>query len=146
MNKKNLDNFIDNFIKEVGSTMSLILHSLFFIFCIIAGLIWGYWDSILLVLTTVVSLEAIYLAIFIQWSINRNTESLKGVEKDIDEIQEDVEEIADDVDEIQEDVEDLQEEDEEEESEEEQGRRLLKDIQDNIIKINIDIEQLKKNR
>lgn len=146
-------NKIDNFIKWIGSFPSLIIHTFFFLSCLLSGLIWDSWDTVMLVLTTIVSLEAIYLSIFIQMSINRNTESLASVEKDIDEIQEDIDEIQEDVDEIQEDideiqedVEDIQEEDEQEESEDEQDRRLLKDIQDNILKITADLQQLKKNK
>jgi biopolymer transport protein ExbB/TolQ len=151
--RKKINQTIDSFIKWIGSFVSLIIHTFIFLSCLFVGLIWGYWDTILLVLTTLVSLEAIYLAIFIQMSINRNTESLQAVEKDIDELQEDVEDIAEDVDEIQENVEEiaedvgeLQEEDEHEESQEEQDRRLLKDIQDNILKITSDLEQLKKGK
>lgn len=66
-------------------------------------------DRMLLLLTTVVSLEAIYLSIFIQMSLNFTRESLAEVEEDIDEIQEDVGEIQEDVDEIQEDVEEIEE-------------------------------------
>jgi len=66
------------------------------------------WDEILLVLTTVVSLEAIYLAIFIQMSVNRSVESLQEVGQDVEEIQKDVDEIQKDVDEIQEDVDEIQ--------------------------------------
>ena len=141
----------DAFIKWIGSLSSLIVHTLLFLLCFVAGLIFGNWDQILLILTTVVSLEAIYLAIFIQMSINRNTESLQAVEKDIEEIAEDVEDIAEDVediqedvDEIAEDVEELNEEDEEEETQEEHDRRLLKDIQENMVKISQDLEQLKR--
>lgn len=148
----------DAFIKWIGSFSSLIVHTLLFLICLAAGLIWGYWDSILLILTTLVSLEAIYLAIFIQMSINRNTESLVAVEQDIDELQEDVEEIAEDVediaedvediaedvDELQEDVEELNEEDAAEETQEEADRRLFMDIQNNMAKIAADLEQLKK--
>ena len=151
--EKLINNLVDGFIKWVGSLVSLTIHTILFLACFFAGIAWGHWDSVLLVLTTVVSLEAIYLSILIQMSINRNTESLQAVEKDIDEIQEDVEDIAEDVDEIQEDVEDiaedveeLNEEDEQEESQEEQDRRLLKDIQDNMMKITADLEQLKRNR
>jgi len=67
-------------------------------------------SDILLILTTIVSLEAIYLAIFIQMTVNKHSEELEEVSEDIGEIQEDVEEIQKDVDEIQEDVEDIQEE------------------------------------
>jgi len=66
------------------------------------------WDTILLVLTTAVSLEAIYLSIFIQMSINKSHRSLEEIGDDIDEIQEDVDEIQEDVDEIQEDIDEIQ--------------------------------------
>ena len=149
--QKKIDKMIELFIKWIGSFSSLIVHTFFFSLCLAAGIIFGYWEAILLVLTTVVSLEAIYLAIFIQMSINRNTESLQAVEKDIDEIQEDVEELQEDVDKvqegvegIQEDVEELQEDDKEEETEDAQNRKLLKDIQDHLLRIGNDLEQLKK--
>ena len=41
----------------------------------------------LLVLTTLLSIEAIYLALFIQMSVNKTSKSLAEVEKDIDVIQ-----------------------------------------------------------
>ena len=46
-------------------------------------------NEMLLVLTTLVSIEAIYLALFIQMTVNKTTESLEDVEEDIEEIQED---------------------------------------------------------
>ena len=151
--EKLMNNLIDGFIKWVGSLASLIIHTILFLACILSGVIGGHWDLVLLVLTTVVSLEAIYLSILIQMSINRNTESLQAVEKDIDEIQEDVEDIAEDVEDIAEDVEDiaedveeLNEEDEQEETQEEHDRRLLRDIQENMLKITEDLEQLKKKK
>ena len=144
--EKLMNNLIDGFIKWVGSLASLIIHTILFLACILSGVIGGHWDSVLLVLTTVVSLEAIYLSILIQMSINRNTESLQAVEKDIDEIQEDVEDIAEDVEDIAEDVEELNEEDEQEETQEEHDRRLLRDIQENMLKITEDLEQLKKKK
>lgn len=76
----------------VGTPISLIVHTIFFIG--IFGL--RYFgvtpDYILLILTTAVSLEAIYLSIFIQMSVNRATESLEEVEEDIEDIQEDTSE------------------------------------------------------
>jgi|SRR3989344_8047260 len=74
----------------VGTPWSLIIHTLLF-----AGIFslrqFGFTtDYILLALTTAVSLEAIYLSIFIQMSVNRATESLEEVEEDIEGIQEDV--------------------------------------------------------
>ena len=65
----------------------------------------------LLILTTLVSLEAIYLAIFIQMSVNKNSQDIEIIQEDVGEIQEDIDEIQKDVDEIQEDIEDMEEED-----------------------------------
>lgn len=97
----------------IGSTQSLAVHTFLFAAAFVLGVFGVAWDSVLLVLTTLVSLEAIYLAIFIQIGVNRTNQSLKDVEEDIEDIQEDVEEIQEDVGEIQEDVEDLGEDVEE---------------------------------
>lgn len=93
----------------IGSLPSLILHSLFFVG--IFGLQWFgvSFNQIMLILTTVVSLEAIYLSIFIQMTINRQARQIAEVSEDIDEIQEDVEEIQEDVEEIQEDAKEISE-------------------------------------
>jgi chromosome segregation ATPase len=104
----------------------------------------------LLVLTTVVSLEAIYLAIFIQMTVNRHTESLREVEADVDEIQEDIGEIQEDVDEIQEDVDELQEDLEEmsEDEKEEERKKLqavtLEALTADIRRVLTDLEEIKK--
>ncbi len=90
----------------VGSLQSIFVHTVLFagsFLAVVAGTV--DFDKMLLVLTTIVSLEAIYLAIFIQMSLNVTRESLAEVEEDIEEIQEDVDEIQHDVDEIQEDIE-----------------------------------------
>jgi len=99
--KIKVEKIADNFIGWIGSTQSLLVHSVLFLLFLLFGVLGVDGDKIMLVLTTVVSLEAIYLAIFIQMSINRNIESLVEVEKDIDEIQEGFEDIAEDVEEIQ---------------------------------------------
>ena len=72
----------------VGTPYSLIAHSIFFVGIFILYLFGLSTDKILLILTTAVSLEAIYLSIFIQMSVNRATESLEEVEEDIEDIQE----------------------------------------------------------
>ncbi|HWP61015.1 MAG TPA: hypothetical protein VN495_00215, partial [Candidatus Paceibacterota bacterium] len=78
----------------IGSPSSLVIHTILFIlsFLAVSGGFINFTDM-LLVLTTIVSLEAIYLSIFIQMTINFTTASLEEVEQDIDEIQEDVGEI-----------------------------------------------------
>jgi uncharacterized protein YoxC len=93
----------------IGSFYSLVLHSIFFVG--IFSLQWlGFsFDQIMLILTTVVSLEAIYLAIFIQMTVNRQAEKLAEVSEDVEDISEDMEEISKDIDDIQEDVEDISE-------------------------------------
>lgn len=93
----------------IGSPFSLLMHTVFFIASLAIGYLGGEWDRVLLVLTTVVSLEAIYLAIFIQMGVNRTTQSLQDVEEDIEEIQKDVGEIQEDVEDLGEDVVSLQE-------------------------------------
>lgn len=97
------------FTRWIGSVTSLNVHTVIFAGAFISVLFGAPLDKVLLILTTVVSLEAIYLAIFIQMSVNRQEESLQEVEEDIDEIQEDVDEIQEDIDEIQDDIEDIQE-------------------------------------
>jgi uncharacterized membrane protein len=57
----------------------------------------------------VVSLEAIYLSIFIQFSVNRQAASLREVEEDVESIQVDVEELGEHVEGIKEDVEEIEE-------------------------------------
>ncbi len=104
--------FSERVTKWIGSPSSLAAHSLFFIISlsfVFAGIA---TNTVLLILTTIVSLEAIYLSIFIQMTVNRQGESLEDVEEDIDEIQEDVEEISKEIDEISEDIDDIQEHDE----------------------------------
>lgn len=79
-------------IRWVGTPYSVIFHTLIFI--AIPSLVFLGFEvrSILLIFTTWLSIEAIYLAIFIQMSVNRNTESLEEVEEDIEDIQEDASE------------------------------------------------------
>ena len=165
-----LEELTYRFTTWLGTTTSIVVHTFFFI-GIFSLRFFGYTiDNILLILTTAVSLEAIYLAIFIQMSINRNTESLEAVEedveeiakdvdeiqedvdeiqedvegvtKDIDELQEDVEEIAKDVDEIQEDVDEIQED----EIEEEKTKKLIGKIEKQLGIILKEMEELKKSK
>src|SRR5579884_2421766 len=83
----------------VGTPTSIIVHSVIFaIFT--ALLISGFnFEKTLLVWNTMVSLEAIYLALFIQMTVNRNTQSLEEFGDDIEDIQEDVEDISEDIEE-----------------------------------------------
>ncbi len=133
----------------VGSPQSIVVHSLAFL-ASFAAVAFGLltFDRMLLVLTTVLSLEAIYLSIFIQMTINVTTKSLEVVEQNIDEMQEDVEEMTEeesaeaasyakeqeDVDEIQEDVDEIQEDD------------VLGDIRSTLQKLMQDVEKLQSKQ
>jgi low affinity Fe/Cu permease len=130
----------------IGSTQSLLVHTLFFIGIFILYFLGFALDTLMLFLTTIVSLEAIYLAIFIQMTVNRNTQSLEEVEEDIDEIQEDVEGMEKDIDEIQEDIDKLEEDEAEEESEEEKTQRVLNTIEGRLQTLIEDIETLKSKK
>lgn len=157
--------------RTIGSVPSLVAHSIFFV-GIFSLLFFGFsFDQILLILTTVVSLEAIYLAIFIQMTVNRHSENIEEVREDIEDIQEDVEDISEDIEDIQEnveeigeDVEGIQKEVEEigddveeisddigkEETEEEQERRStdekLEKIENALQSLVQDIEKLRRER
>lgn len=115
----------------IGSTQSLVTHSIIFIVSFILPLV-GFvtFDHMLLVLTTLVSLEAIYLSIFIQMSVNKNTADIEVIQEDVEEIQENVEDIQEDVEEIQENVEDIQED--------------VEDIQENVEDIQEDVEEIQE--
>ncbi len=100
----------------VGSTSSLIVHTIIFLVTFFFIFFGAPIDKVLLILTTLVSLEAIYLSIFIQMSVNRSNRRLSIVKRELDEIHEDVEDIqgnveiiGEDIDEIQKDVEEIQE-------------------------------------
>ena len=102
--RKKFDNFSRKITRWIGSPQSIIIHTIFF-----AGMlglrIFGVSSSdVLLILTTVVSLEAIYLSIFIQMTVNQHAAELEEVSEDIEEIQKDVDEIQEDVEDIQEEI------------------------------------------
>jgi uncharacterized protein YoxC len=152
---------IEKVVAWIGSVPSLIFHSIVFLgFIIVIALNIFSQTTILLVWNTLVSLEAIYLAIFIQFTVNQNTRSLQEVEEDIDEIQEDVDEIQEDVedlgedlDEIQEDIEEmsedieeLSEEDAEEEKMQKSHAANIDKLTDDIRRVLNDLEQLKKRQ
>ena len=112
--KINLERISDVVTDALGSTLSIIAHTLIFV-----G-IFGLWavgvgfDEILLVLTTAVSLEAIYLSIFIQRSTNRQA---RQIEAAVEEIRRNTEETLhrlaaltkQEIDDVQEAVEDIEE-------------------------------------
>jgi hypothetical protein len=135
----------------IGSTSSLMFHTIVFIVAFILPFLGIALNTVLLVLTTVVSLEAIYLAIFIQMSVNKNTadiediqEDVEDIAEDVDEIQEDIDEIQEDVDEIQEDIEDIEEDSDQDVLAEKKEAAILTSIQQTLADLQKEIEDLKK--
>lgn len=130
-NKVRLERIADVATKWIGSTTSIIVHTLLFIVSfLLPALEIVSFDKMLLTLTTIVSLEAIYLAIFIQMSVNKNSQDIENIQEDVEEIQEDIEEIQEDVEEIQEDVEEIQED--------------VEEIQEDVDEIQEDVEELQE--
>lgn len=93
MKKFTLEALSQQMTNSIGTTNSLIIHSLLFVGIFALRIFDIPTEEILLILTTAVSLEAIYLAIFIQMTVNRTTASLASVEEDIDDIQGDVDSL-----------------------------------------------------
>lgn len=108
-----MENFALKVTKWIGSIWSLVIHTIVFVFFIVLILIGYSADKVMLVLTTIVSLEAIYLSLFIQMTVNKHSEHIEDISEDIDEMQEDIDDIQEDIEEISEDVEDIQEDIEE---------------------------------
>ena len=136
-------------INHIGSVGSLLIHTILFAMAFLFYFLGFDLTNILLVLTTIVSLEAIYLSILIQMSVNFQSKKLQSVasdveilQKDVEEIQEDVEEIQEDVEEIQEDVEEINEDDEDDDDDTD-----IKEIQETLKKLMEEVIGLKnKNK
>lgn len=140
-----LQEFALKAIKWLGSIESLIIHTILFVTFFILYLFGVDFNTVLLILTTVVSLEAIYLAIFIQMSVNIQSKKLESVASDVEGIQKDVEEIQEDVEDIQEDVEDIQDDVEElseDDDEEDEDYLRIKETMDKLLK---EVLELKKH-
>jgi len=114
----------------LGTPISILVHTLLFVGIFTLRIFNVGMNDILLILTTAVSLEAIYLSIFIQMTVNKTTKSLREVEKDIDDIQEDVQEISEDND--------------EDEAEEDIVIKAIKDIENRLEKLHKDVGQINK--
>lgn len=162
-----MNNKFEEFSKKItywiGSPKSILIHTFFFVGIFSLRFFSISASDILLILTTIVSLEAIYLSIFIQMTVNKHSEELEEVSEDIEEIQKDVEGVSEDIGEIQEDVEEIQKDVEEieedvgeiqkdveeiqeegEEIEEEKPNIIFEKIEKNLESLMIEISELKK--
>ncbi len=142
--KRKLEKSADKATRWIGSTRSLVVHTIIFLGAFSLPLFGVGLDRVLLVLTTILSLEAIYLAIFIQMTVNKNTKDIEVIQEDVEDIQEDVDEIQKDVEEIQEDVEDIEEDSTEDQMIEQREAHAITAIQTILTQLQRDIDNLKK--
>ena len=146
MLKKRLESVANNATSWIGSIESLILHTIVFAVSFSLVLFGIDIDRVLLVLTTVLSLEAIYLAIFIQMSVNQSAIRLAQVETNIEDIAVDVGNIEHDIDEIQEDVEGIEKEVTEIGDSVEEINENVEGIQEDVEHIEKDIDELQEDK
>jgi low affinity Fe/Cu permease len=73
----------------VGTPASIVIHTLAFVGMFVLVAFGWKLNTMLLVLTSALSIEAIYLALFIQMTVNKASKDLEEVGKDIDIIQAD---------------------------------------------------------
>ncbi len=135
-----------NITKWVGSTTSVVLHTILFIVSFILPYLGVVsFERMLLFLTTIVSLEAIYLSIFIQMSINMNNQNIEIIQEDIEELGEDIEEISEDIEEIGEDIEELGEDIEEISEDIEEIQKDVDEIQKDVDEIQEDVDEIQED-
>jgi uncharacterized membrane protein len=148
--KVQLERMADKATRWIGSTSSIVIHTIFFVIAFalpITGVV--TFEEMLLILTTAVSLEAIYLAIFIQMSVNKNSQHIEIIQEDVGEIQEDIQDIEEDIDEIQKDVDEIHEDIEvetlKENAVENNQAATLASIRTILLQLQNEIELLKKD-
>ena len=69
----------------MGTVGSLIFHTVVFLATFLCVIFGASVNTTLLVLTTAVSLEAIYMNIFLQMTVNSHTHDIKKIHKKMDE-------------------------------------------------------------
>ena len=144
MSQERLERSIKATTYWIGTPMSIGVHTVFFILAFVFALVGVSLDKVLLVVTTIVSLEAIYLSLFIQFTVNQHTKSLESVEEDIDDIQENIDDIQEDVEDVGEDIDKIQEEDLEEEVQEDKDAKTFVAIEQQLGKLSTDMSILRE--
>lgn len=98
--------------ENIGTPISLLIHTIVFVLFLSLPLFGFEAEKINIFFTTLLSLEAIYLAIFIQMSVNLSNQTISEISEDIEDLGEDIEDIQEDIGEIQGDIDYMNEEDE----------------------------------
>ena len=120
------------FTQWFGTIQSLFIHTLFFISFFVLYFFGWTISEILMDLTLILSLEAIYLSIFILMGVNLQNKNIDEMKENVDEMKENVEEIQEDMEELQEDVEEIQEDVEEIQEDMEEIQEDMEEIQENV--------------
>jgi len=137
--KKIMEAGAANVTKWIGSTSSVLLHTVLFLVSFVLPVIGVVsFERMLLVLTTIVSLEAIYLSIFIQMSINMSNQNIEIIQEDIEELGEDIEEMSEDIEEISEDIEEIS-------GDIEEIGEDIEELGEDIEEMSEDIEEIQKD-
>ena len=134
-----MQKWASNISRWIGSTASVTVHTIVFLISFmmpVLGMV--SFDRMLLVLTTIVSLEAIYLSIFIQMSINMNNQNIEIIQEDIEELGEDIEEMSEDIEEISEDIEEIS-------GDIEEIGEDIEELGEDIEEMSEDIEEIQKD-
>ena len=140
----NLEKTIQGATYWIGTPVSIGVHTVLFILAFVFVLLGVSLDKVLLVVTTLVSLEAIYLSLFIQFTVNQHTKSLQSVEEDIDDIQEDIDDIQEDVEDVGEDIDKIQEDELEDDSQETKDAKTFMAIEQQLGKLTNDMSTLRE--
>lgn len=139
-----IENFTKSTITWLGSKESFIIHTILFASSFSLYFMGVSFDKILPVVTNIVSLEAIYLSIFIQMSVNSQLKKVEEIQENVEEIQENVEDIQENVEDIQENVEDIQENVEDIQENVEEIQENVDGIQENVDELQKDVEEIQK--
>jgi|GEM_PF-424059 len=144
--QKMMEKGAESITRWIGSTASVLLHTVLFIVSFsLPYFKVTTFERMLLFLTTIVSLEAIYLSIFIQMSLNMNNQNIEIIQEDIEELSGDIEEISEDIEEISEDIEEISGDIEELGEDLEEIGEDIEEIQKDVVEMQEDVEEIQKD-
>ncbi len=78
-----LEKLAERIASWIGSAVSIAVHTAIFAGAFATCLLGVPFSTVLLVLTTIVSLEAIYLSIFVQMTVNGHSGSIRDIHRKI---------------------------------------------------------------
>lgn len=150
--------FTEKFTAALGTPVSLFLHTVFFVVMFLLPFFGISFQDMMLALTTAVSIEAIYLALFIQMTVNRASESLEEVEESLEDVEESLEGVEEDlegleknlggiekdIDGLEKDIDDIIEDDRDDDVHDKKVARMLSKIDARLNELHEEITRMKK--